>query len=80
MEDTMDTKIGNHSSKLDLPTRLEFENGADATGLWFAAAAVFALIAAGVILFRDANPEFQTASNDSVLTVGQPAHPSVAPR
>jgi hypothetical protein len=37
---------------------------ADATGYWFAAAVLFAFLAAGVIVYRTANSDVQTASND----------------
>ncbi len=74
----MDDKMSNQAGKLDLPAKFEFENGADATGLWFAAAAVFAVIAAGVILYRTANPEIRTASNDVPPAAAQ-SNPIAAP-
>jgi hypothetical protein len=75
----MDNKMSEETSKLDLPAKLEFENGADATGLWFAAAAVFAVIAAGVILYRTANLEIRTASNDVPPAAAQ-SNPTAVPQ
>ena len=49
----------------------EFRQGADKTCYWFAAAIVFAVLAAGVILYRDGNAEFATASNDPVPAAAQ---------
>jgi hypothetical protein len=75
----MDDKMSDPASKLDLPAKLEFENGADATGLWFAAAAVFAVIAAGIILYRTADPEIRTAANDVPPAAAQ-SNPIAAPQ
>jgi hypothetical protein len=35
-----------------LPTKLELENTMDASGMWFAAAVLFAVLAAGIIIYR----------------------------
>ncbi len=62
----MDNKVPNEIEQLgsDLPPKLQFENAADATGLWFAAAAIFAVLAAGVIVYRGGNSDIVTASNE----------------
>jgi hypothetical protein len=51
--------------------QLEFQHGADATGYWFAAAALFAVLAAAIIVYRGANSEFQTAANDPMPAAAQ---------
>jgi hypothetical protein len=43
---------------------LEFATAADKTAYWFAAAVLFAFLAAGIIVYRAANPELQMASSD----------------
>lgn len=60
----MDSKTNQKSNKVELPRKLEFSNAADATGFWFAAVALCAVLAAGVILYRTGNPDMVTASND----------------
>jgi hypothetical protein len=45
--------------------KLEFERVTDATGYWFAAAVLFAFLAAGIIVYRAGNAEFRTAANDT---------------
>jgi len=61
----MDDQKQNYHSDYDLPAKHEFEHAADATGLWFAAAALFALLAAGIIVYRSATSEpIRTAAND----------------
>jgi hypothetical protein len=42
-------------------------NGMDSSGMWFAVAAVFALLAAGTIVYRVANNDMRIASS-SVAT------------
>jgi hypothetical protein len=54
---------------------LEFQRGADAAGYWFAAAGLFAVLAAGIIVYRSANSEFQTASNDPIMPAAAQADP-----
>jgi hypothetical protein len=49
-----------------LPDRPEFANAADKTGLWFAAAVLFAVLAAGVIVYRTGGADIRTAANDTV--------------
>jgi hypothetical protein len=55
----------------ELPPELEFKavnsetmnsNGMDSSGMWFAVAAVFALLAAGTIVYRAANNDIRIAS------------------
>ena len=43
----------------------EFSNGADAMGLWFAAVILGAVLAAGLIVYRTANSDIVTASNET---------------
>ena len=38
----------------------------DASGMWFAAAVLFAALAAGIIIYRAANDDIRTASNDAL--------------
>jgi hypothetical protein len=54
-----------------LDPKPEFKTGADATGYWFAAAVLFAFLAAGIIVYRAGGAdEFRTATND-VPTMAQ---------
>jgi len=61
----MENHVNRESSEVDckLPPRVEFENSADATGLWFAAAMLCAVLAAGVIVYRTGNSDFSAVSN-----------------
>ncbi len=63
----MDNKMPREIDKLDsnLSAPLEFTNAADATGLWFALAAMLAVLAAGVIVYRGGggSSDIVTASN-----------------
>jgi hypothetical protein len=66
----------------ELPAELEFKamnsepmnseamnsNGMDSSGMWFAAAAVFALLAAGTIVYRAANDDMRIASSSVAST------------
>jgi uncharacterized lipoprotein YmbA len=56
------------SHKSELPRKLEFSNAADATGFWFAALVLCAVLAAGVIVYQTGNSDMVTASNDAVAT------------
>jgi hypothetical protein len=47
-----------------LHPELEFKTAADATGYWFAAAVLFAFLAAGIIIYRTANSDVRTAALD----------------
>jgi len=51
----------------ELPNKLEFEV-MDTSGMWFAAAAVFAVLAACTIIYRVANDDFRVASSDTAST------------
>jgi hypothetical protein len=48
----------------ELPTKLEFEV-MDASGMWFAAAVLFAVLAAGTIVYRVANDDVRIALSDT---------------
>jgi hypothetical protein len=69
--DNENTKLSDHFGD-DLPTPLEFENRADTTGMWFAAAVLFAVLAAGIIVYRTATNEntgVRTAANEVPASV-----------
>jgi hypothetical protein len=61
----MDSQLSTQTTK-DHPfiePRLDDENTTDAAGYWFTAAVVFAVLAAGIIVYRAAaNYDIQTAS------------------
>ena len=50
--------------KTELPTKLRLENTMDTSGRWFAVAVLFAVLVAGIIIYRAANNDIRTASND----------------
>ena len=54
----------NLNDKSELPTELKLENTVDTSGMWFAAAVLFAVLAAGIIIYRAANDGIRTAAND----------------
>ena len=62
--------MDNNGSKLndqsELPSGLELENTVDTSGMWFTAAVLFAVLAAGVIIYRAANDDTRTAANDTL--------------
>ena len=60
----MDNEVPQVIDEPELPPKREFENAADAAGLWFAAAVVFAVLAAGIIVYRSSNSDIVTAAND----------------
>ena len=60
----MDKNGNKLSDKSELPTELELENTLDTGGMWFAAAVLFAVLAAGIIIYRAANDDIRTAAND----------------
>ncbi len=74
----MDNKVPTEVDQVDsnLSPRLEFANAADAIGLWFAAAVIVAVLAAGVIVYRGGNSDFVTAANEPMRTV---AHSGALP-
>jgi hypothetical protein len=66
MEGSMDkngSKLGDESEP---PVELRLENTLDTSGMWFAAAVLFAVLAAGVIIYRAANDGIRTAANDTL--------------
>ena len=62
----MDNNGSRPSEKPELPTELKLENTLDTSGMWFAAAALFAVLAAGIIIYRAANDDIRTAANDTL--------------
>ena len=63
----MDNNRVQPSEKPQLPTNLKFENTVDTSGMWFAAVVLFAVLAAGIIIYRAANDDIiRTASNDTL--------------
>ena len=61
--------MDNNGSKLndesEPPNKLELENALDTSGMWFAAAVLFAVLAAGFIIYRAANDGIRTAADDT---------------
>jgi hypothetical protein len=66
MEGSMDNNGSKPSDKPELPSELELENTVDTSGMWFAAAVLFAVMAAGIIIYRAANDDIRTAANDTL--------------
>jgi len=62
----MDNNESKPSDKSELPTELELENTLDTGGMWFAAVVLFAVLAAGIIIYRAANDDIRTAANDTL--------------
>ena len=62
----MDNNESKPSDKSELPTELELENTLDTGGMWFAPAVLFAVLAAGIIIYRAANDDIRTAANDTL--------------
>ena len=60
----MDNNGSKLSEKSELPTKLKLENTVDTSGMWFGAAVLFAVLAAGIIIYRAANDGIRTAAND----------------
>ena len=62
--------MDNNGSKLndesEPPNKLELENALDTSGMWFAAAVPFSVLAAGIIIYRAANDDIRTAANDTL--------------
>ena len=54
------------SDKSELPSELKLQNTLDTSGMWFAAAVLFAVLAAGIIIYRAANDDIRTAANDTL--------------
>jgi hypothetical protein len=62
----MDTNGSKLSDKSEPPSELKIENTVDTSGMWFAAAVLFAVLAAGIIIYRAANDDIRTAANDTL--------------
>jgi len=62
----MDNNGSKLSDKSELPSELRIENTVDTSGIWFAAAVLFAVLAAGIIIYRAANDDIRTAGNDTL--------------
>jgi len=62
----MDNNGSKRSDKSELPFELELENTMETSGMWFAAAVLFAVLAAGIIIYRAANDDIRTAANDTL--------------
>ena len=60
----MDNNGSKLNDKSELPTELRLENTVDTSGMWFAAVVLFAVLAAGIIIYRAANDDIRTAAND----------------
>jgi len=66
MEGSMDNNGSKLNDKSELPSELELENTLNTSGMWFAAAVLFAVLAAGIIIYRAANDDIRTAANDAL--------------
>ena len=66
MEGLMDNNRSKLSDKSEPPSELRIENTVDTSGMWFAAAVLFAVLAAGIIIYRTANDDIRTAANDTL--------------
>ena len=62
----MDNNESKPSDKSELPAELKLENTVDTSGMWFAAAVLFAVLAAGIIIYRAANNDIRTAANHTL--------------
>jgi hypothetical protein len=63
---SMDNNGSKLSDKSELPTELKLENTVDTSGMWFAAAVLFAVLAAGIIIYRAAKDDIRTAANHTL--------------
>jgi hypothetical protein len=63
----------------DLPAKPEFENDVDATCFWFTAAVVFAVLAAGVIVYRADDSDVRMAANDAMPAAAAQSDPIAPP-
>ena len=61
----MDNNGRKLSDESEPPTELRLENSMDTSGMWFAAAVLFAVLAAGFIIYRAANDGIRTAADDT---------------
>ena len=62
----MDKNGSKLSDESELPTELKLENTVDTSGMWFTAAVLFAVLVAGIIIYRAANDDIRTAPNDTL--------------
>ena len=62
----MDNNGSKLSDESEPPTELRFENTVSTSGMWFAAAVLFAVLAAGIIIYRAVNDDIRTASIDTL--------------
>ena len=62
----MDNNGSKLSDKSEPPSELRIENTVDTSGMWFAAAVLFAVLTAGIIIYRAANDDIRTAANDTL--------------
>jgi hypothetical protein len=53
-----------NSDKTQPLTKQKLENTMDTSGRWFAVAVLFAVLVAGIIIYRAGNDDIRTASND----------------
>ena len=56
--------MDNNRNSDKTPTKLKLENTMDTSGRWFAVAVLFAVLVAGIIIYRAVNDDIRTASND----------------
>ena len=79
----MDQPMKNRDFDYDsyrLEPSLESERAPDAAGYWFLAAVLFALVAAGIIVYRAGNTEMQTAANYHPAAQSDPVtSPTIVP-
>jgi hypothetical protein len=73
MEGSVNSEMHKKSDKSARPRKVEFSNGADAMGLWFAAIILCAVLTAGVIIYRAGDSDIMTASNE-VTMAGAPGN------
>ena len=62
----MDNNANKLSNKTELPNKPKLEITVDTSGMWFAAVVLFAVLVAGLIIYRAANDDVRTASNDTL--------------
>ena len=62
----MDNNGSKLNDKSELPSEHELENTLNTSGMWFAAAVLFAVLAAGIIIYRTANDDIRTATSDNL--------------
>ena len=68
MEGHENHHLGFDYRRYGLENGTDFKSRTDAAGYWFAAAVLFAFVAAGVIVYRSGGDEFRTATNDVPTT------------